>query len=1093
MLLIIKIEDLKYSNDINECLLHNISNPYITKIIIFSSINNIEKEIVVDQKSKKVLLLKSALDIFDMIKYAKRSTKRYVIYSTPFIKFNNDLSSIMNNFDKNKIAMEENSYYIFEKSLNIIKAKLIDDILFGEKIKLNLRVQKLGYHSSPDLEYLSRSWNISKKIDVVQSIKTIEKKVEVPVKKVHIVEEIITTDLSIDDISKSIDNRVRKIDVVIVSVNYNDFLLISLENNSKIFDNITVVTSSSDFMCQKICEKFGVKCLITDIMYEDGDFFNKGKAINEGIKSISNPDYILLLDADILVMEQIDVDSLEENVLYTSDRYIVPNYNSYQRYISGDITKDNLFIEGDQGLGFFQLFNFCMRNKYPQYSADASNDDLNFRDSFNLRKSIEKFVIHLGTDSNWQGRKSEAFLKSNIFLELLSENKSSIEKKNAIDLTDAYRKSVIINKSNLPVENDFEYFETCNKSGKSTGRKILFLIYLNNIGGAEYVSYQHIKMCKELGYSPVVLSAEKGMFFDKIKELDVDLYYSKLYEMDKDSIMNVLFDLSNDCDIIYNCNYFGITPFIKELRTIRDFKYYTIAHSDIEWVVNSLFEYDSITDKYIVIHDKIRTELNKFGVCNTRITTIPNYVDFNKIRKDFEVYNNKSLKNKLGIKKGDFVVGMITRISADKNILDTLSVINSCNIKNIKLLIVGDSPKTNESLAYKEELMKEIERMMLEDKVIITGQVDNEDMYKYISCFSISINTSPSEGLPISLLEQMACGIHCVYPSHGEIPSVLEGYGTVVKINQKKSFDKSNRNNYIYSRYTKKELYPFVREIERINKEGSMDCSEISNHIKYSRSVESFRYYMNSLYGDYLPGVSFLIRARNEEHNVRICIESIVDIADEIVFVDHLSTDNTYSIAVELSRKYRNVKVFKYEMEVAKPGDKYQNNIDLVGNGIANYYNFCLTKVTRRNLVKWDADFIPNRQNLIEMIDEYNLRYRMDRFSLWFTGKTLFLHGNQSYINDDSYYDENRVFSMSNGVKWKDAIRCEYIDPEYIEESIKLRYELPCFFEIKRTDIDEFELRDGLIDKRDKADFDILEGIRSGKLPKELKKIKNII
>ena len=305
--------------------------------------------------------------------------------------------------------------------------------------------------------------------------------------------------------------------------------------------------------------------------------------------------------------------------------------------------------------------------------------------------------------------------------------------------------------------------------------------------------------------------------------------------------------------------------------------------------------------------------------------------------------------------------------------------------------------------------MKEIERMMLEDKVIITGQVDNEDMYKYISCFSISINTSPSEGLPISLLEQMACGIHCVYPSHGEIPSVLEGYGTVVKINQKKSFDKSNRNNYIYSRYTKKELYPFVREIERINKEGSMDCSEISNHIKYSRSVESFRYYMNSLYGDYLPGVSFLIRARNEEHNVRICIESIVDIADEIVFVDHLSTDNTYSIAVELSRKYRNVKVFKYEMEVAKPGDKYQNNIDLVGNGIANYYNFCLTKVTRRNLVKWDADFIPNRQNLIEMIDEYNLRYRMDRFSLWFTGKTLFLHGDQSYINDDSYYDENRV------------------------------------------------------------------------------------
>jgi glycosyltransferase involved in cell wall biosynthesis len=428
MLLIIKIEigDLKYSNDINECLLHNISNTAITKIVIFSSLNNIDKQIVIDQKSKKVLLMKTEMDVFDMVKYAKKTSKRYVIYSTPFIKFNNDLSSMMNRFDEKKIAKEENSYYIFDKSVSVKNAKSLDDILYGEKISLNLRVQKLGYHSSPDFKYLVRDWNISKKFSDGFKNKAIEvdfEKVEAPVEKVEFVENIIKDVLveKPNNLSKLISNRIKKIDVVIVSVNYNDFLLVSLENNSNIFENITVVTSSSDFLCQKICEKFGVNCIVTDIMYEDGAVFNKGKAINEGIKSISNPDYILLLDADILIMDRIDIDSLKEHILYTSDRYIISNYDSYQRYLSGDIEKDNIFLDSNQGLGFFQLFNYAMDVDYPESSKDASKDDLIFRDKFDYTKKVEGVVLHLGSDSNWKGRKSKSFLNYNQFNNLFEK------------------------------------------------------------------------------------------------------------------------------------------------------------------------------------------------------------------------------------------------------------------------------------------------------------------------------------------------------------------------------------------------------------------------------------------------------------------------------------------------------------------------------------------------------------------------------------------------------------------------------------------------------------------------------------------------
>jgi hypothetical protein len=68
--------------------------------------------------------------------------------------------------------------------------------------------------------------------------------------------------------------RNKKLDVVIVSVNYNDYLSVTLSHNSKIFDNITVVTSSEDILCQKMCEKFGVNYVVTDIMYDDNAKFN---------------------------------------------------------------------------------------------------------------------------------------------------------------------------------------------------------------------------------------------------------------------------------------------------------------------------------------------------------------------------------------------------------------------------------------------------------------------------------------------------------------------------------------------------------------------------------------------------------------------------------------------------------------------------------------------------------------------------------------------------------------------------------------------------------------------------------------------------
>jgi len=226
----------------------------------------------------------------------------------------------------------------------------------------------------------------------------------------------------------TIDKKIR-LDVIVVSVNYNDLVLVSLMNNVKVFDNITIVTSTEDKMCQQICKRIGVRCVLTDSMYDSGAKFNKGKAINEGIKSLNDPDYILIIDADIVVKNKINLESLNEDYLYTSDRWICKSYGLYKQWENGNIELNKIGSnESDKGIGFFQLFNINNKNidkdkPYPETSNDAAFDDLLFRDKFVNRTKIEEnVIIHLGDPYiNWNGRVTRRFLTDDEFTELFNK------------------------------------------------------------------------------------------------------------------------------------------------------------------------------------------------------------------------------------------------------------------------------------------------------------------------------------------------------------------------------------------------------------------------------------------------------------------------------------------------------------------------------------------------------------------------------------------------------------------------------------------------------------------------------------------------
>jgi glycosyltransferase involved in cell wall biosynthesis len=207
-----------------------------------------------------------------------------------------------------------------------------------------------------------------------------------------------------------------KMDVIIISVDYNDYLSITLKNNLRFVQNIHVVTSSKDLDCQQICSDYGVDCIITDTFYESNSPFNKGKAINYAISKLKNPSWILILDADILLNGPINVNSLEFNTLYSCKRMIVENYEQYLNLENQEFIEENGI-----GYGYFQLFNFSSKYidrkmVYPEVSRNASKSDVIFKKRFKTIKDMNFKVHHLGgTRINWNGRKSEIFeIKENI-------------------------------------------------------------------------------------------------------------------------------------------------------------------------------------------------------------------------------------------------------------------------------------------------------------------------------------------------------------------------------------------------------------------------------------------------------------------------------------------------------------------------------------------------------------------------------------------------------------------------------------------------------------------------------------------------------
>lgn len=114
--------------------------------------------------------------------------------------------------------------------------------------------------------------------------------------------------------------RIKTLSAVTVCVDYSQYLEITAENRSQ-FDRWIVVTTREDRETQEVCRKHDLDVVLTERLHQNGDPFNKGKAINDGLDALAKSDWIVLLDADILLpdnfREAVERNDLRADHIYT--------------------------------------------------------------------------------------------------------------------------------------------------------------------------------------------------------------------------------------------------------------------------------------------------------------------------------------------------------------------------------------------------------------------------------------------------------------------------------------------------------------------------------------------------------------------------------------------------------------------------------------------------------------------------------------------------------------------------------------------------------------------------------------------------------
>ena len=172
------------------------------------------------------------------------------------------------------------------------------------------------------------------------------------------------------------------------------------------------------------------------------------------------------------------------------------------------------------------------------------------------------------------------------------------------------------------------------------------------------------------------------------------------------------------------------------------------------------------SNKVLAVSEKIKDDLIKSGVCDSKIQVIQNAVEMDGNDNFFLHYREKTRRN-FGINPDEIVLGYVGRLSEEKGLRYLVEAGYELLRSGLRLrvLIIGDGPQRTEI----ENFAKEVG---LQKRVIFAGF--KNEIEKLLASIDIFVLPSLTEGTPMALLEAMAYGIPIVATAVGGVPKVID-------------------------------------------------------------------------------------------------------------------------------------------------------------------------------------------------------------------------------------------------------------------------------------------------------------------------------
>ena len=206
------------------------------------------------------------------------------------------------------------------------------------------------------------------------------------------------------------------------------------------------MTAPEDQDTRKVCEYWNVECIPTDAFRTRWDEFNKGKGINVGLSALAKTDWLVHMDADIVLPPSaralLTAAKLDPSCVYGIDRQMVACEAEWRDFMCRPrLQQEGWSSYGDGGtfihpnrnfrigtrvahpsgyvpIGFFQMWNAVSGiTSYPEQHTDAGRGDMLFALQWprSKRHMIPEIIgYHLESEPaamgiNWGGRKTKPF------------------------------------------------------------------------------------------------------------------------------------------------------------------------------------------------------------------------------------------------------------------------------------------------------------------------------------------------------------------------------------------------------------------------------------------------------------------------------------------------------------------------------------------------------------------------------------------------------------------------------------------------------------------------------------------------------------